>query len=315
LKRILIFFILSFLALSTQALVKTQIRVAELSTVRVGDPIRLGYLITGKVTDSELLDRVYDVVVFEAQNSEGTKVLASTQIAETLRRKLSFQELQHLALKIPETVTVQIRRNFLYPTDIARDIRKQAQNICSGCTVDFDDIQIPEISTSDEVLRTRLDLQNLRMGGSFLVPLHIETSKGKNQIWITGRLSFYKDAPVAKRMIRLGEALSPNDFEFKRVNVTLAKDGVPTLEDLNGNLANRVITIGQTLYFSDLKKEPAALRGQTVRIILGDEGFEVSSSGIAQEGGSKGDLIKVKSSDTQKVLAGVLVDKGTVRVQ
>jgi flagellar basal body P-ring formation protein FlgA len=303
------------LAQPVLAVVKTEIKVSEKSTVRVGDPIRLGYLIPGPVANTELLDKVYDVIVFEALNSEEDKVLTSSQIAQTLRQKLSFQDLQHLALKVPEEVTIQVRRNFLYPTDIARDIRRQAQQICSGCQIQFEDLTLPEFISNEEILKTRLDLQSLRMGGSFLLPLHIETSKGKSQVWVTGKVSFYKDAPVAKRMIRSGESLSSDDFEIKNVNVTLARDGVPTLEEIKDHLAAKMITVGQAIFFSDLKKEPAALRGQMVRILVGDEGFEITSSGIAQEAGSKGDMIKVKSTDTQKVLAGVLVDKGTVRVQ
>lgn len=295
--------------------VRSEVRVAEKSTVRVGDAVRLGTLLVGQIEDTELLNRVYDIQVFEGFTSEGEKTFTSKQLALTLRQKLSFQDLQLLSVKIPEVFTVKAVRNYLYPNDIMRQISQAGRNVCLGCTVEFQDLTLPELKTNQEVLKVTLDSQSVRQSGSFVLPLIVETSNGKSNYWVSGKMNFFRMAPVATRMIKFGERIQSGDFEYRNVNVTFAKDGVPQEAALGGKVAGKTITAGQVIYLGDLKKEAAAQRGQIVKIIVGGEHLEVISSGTAEETGSIGDMIRVKSSDTQKVLSGVLVEKGIVRVE
>lgn len=147
------------------------------------------------------------------------------------------------------------------------------------------------------------------------MPLNIETSKGVLHHWVTGKLAFFRQTPVTTRMINMGERITSSDFVIRKVNVTFAKDGAPQEAELIGKLAGRTLNLGQPIFFGDLKKESAALRGQLVKILLGSDIMEVTASGTAEETGSLGDTIKVKSADTQKILSGVLIDKGTVKVE
>lgn len=307
-------FFLTLISLDTLAL-RAEVRVAEKSTVRVGDPIRLGTLLIGKIEDSALLNRIYDLVVFEAMTSEESRTIKSEELALILRKKLSFLDLQLLSVKIPETFTLRSQRNFIYPADIAREISQQSLVVCAGCTIELQELHLPEIKTQQEILKVRLETKSIHQAGSFLLPLYIETSQGNLHHWVTGRLSFFREGPVTTRMIPVGDRISSSDFTIQKINVTFAKDGAPLPPDLIGKLAGRTLNVGQPIFFGDLKKEPAALRGQMVKIIIGSESMEVTASGIAEENGNLGDRIKVKSSDTQKILSGLLVEKGTVRIE
>lgn len=310
-----VFFLIAALFLSWAFASKSEVRIAEKSTVRVGEPIRLGLLIQDQIADQELSDRIYNLVIFEALTEETEKTYESEELALTLRQKLSFQDLQRLSMKIPDQFKIQARRDFLSQTDIMREISKEASRRCLGCTIEFDDLKLPEMKIKGEILQVRLETQPLKGAGSFLLPLIIETSQGKNALWVTGKISFYKSAPVAKRLLRANERITSDDFEMRKVDVSFAKDGIPTADSLAGKMAARILTVGQPIFAGDLKKEPAAVRGQSVKILIGNENYEIATSGTAEEAGSIGDLIKVKSSETKKLLTGVLVDKGVVRLQ
>lgn len=294
---------------------RAEVRVAEKSTVRVGDPIRLGTLLVGKIDDSELLNRIYDLVIFEAMTSEESRILKSEELALVLRKKLSFLDLQLLSVKIPETFTLRSQRNFIYPSDITREISQRSLMVCGGCTIELQELNLPEVKVSQEILQVHLETQSIHQAGSFLLPLNIETSKGVLHHWVTGKLAFFRQTPVTTRMINMGERITSSDFVIRKVNVTFAKDGAPQEAELIGKLAGRTLNLGQPIFFGDLKKESAALRGQLVKILLGSDIMEVTASGTAEETGSLGDTIKVKSADTQKILSGVLIDKGTVKVE
>jgi flagella basal body P-ring formation protein FlgA len=307
--------ILPFLIASQAHADRYEVRVTEKSTVRLGEPVRLGNLISGQIQDAELSNRLYNLVVFEAIGTEEEKTFKNEELALILRDKLSFQDLQRLSVKIPEQIRIQARRNYLAPNDLIHEISEQARRLCTGCTVEFEDLKIPELKLREEVLQTRLETQNLKSAGSFLLPLQVETSQKKMVYWVTGRISLFKEGPVAKHLIRSGDRILESDVEMKKIDVSFAKDGAPTLEEVSGKISTRTISMGQPIFSADLKREPAATRGQLVKILVGSEGFEVASSGTAEEAGGIGDVIKVKSADTQKLLSGVLVDKATVRIQ
>jgi flagella basal body P-ring formation protein FlgA len=294
---------------------KLEVRIADMSTVRTGDPIRLGTISSGLEKDPILYRRIYDTVVYEPIDSESTQTFTSESLAIILRNKLSMQDLQQVSFKIPESFALKARRNFIYPQDIQHSIVLQAENTCKPCDVIIDDLRIPVVKTQNEILSVNLDTTNLKGAGGFLLPLNMETSQGKNSVWVTGRLSIYKMAPVAKRLIQMNERLTESDFEFKRVNINFTRDGIPAAAELVGKMASHPIGYGQTIFYADLKNELAARRGEIVKLILGDKEFEVSSQGTAEEQGSIGDIIRVKVSDSQKMMSGILVDKGVVRIQ
>lgn len=303
---------------STVFAAKVGLRVSELSTVRVGDPIRLKVLLTDSVQDPDLAQKISQLVVLDSINTEEVKSFQSEDLALILRRKLSFTDLQKLSIKIPETFRLKAVRNYIYPTDIQEQIKQKAQNFCSQCEIVFDDLKIPEIKNSLDMLGMQLDTTGIRGAGGFLLPLKISTSQGVRNMWVNGKLSFYKMAPVAKRLIQSNERVDANDFEMKKTNISFAKDAV--IDDLTsltnkGFMAAKIMNIGDVLYSGDLKKEPAAKRGQAVKLLIGNDTFEVTANGVAEEGGVVGDLIKVRNVDNAKILSGVLVDKGTVRIQ
>lgn len=310
-----IFFLLTAIFISGAFASRSEVRVAEKSTVRVGDPIRLGVLLKGEIQDSELEAKLQNLVVFDAQTDEGEKKYQSEDLALTLRQKLSFQDLQRISIKIPDQFVIQARRNFLYVGDMRRDIIAQALTRCLGCTIVIEDLNLPELKVKGEILQMRLETQALRGAGGFLLPLVVETSQGKSTLWVNGKLSFFKMAPVAKRLLRPNERISSADFEMRKVDVSFARDGVPTAETIVGKVAAKMLVAGQPIFVGDLKPEAATQRGQVIKVLVGNDSFEIATTGTAEEAGSIGDVIKVKSHDTKKLLSGVLIDKGVVRVE
>lgn len=295
---------------------KGTLQVAELSTVRIGDPIRMSVISTADGVERHLNEKLNNIVVLEAVQKEGQFEFASSEIALALRKKLSFQELQQLTLKIPETVKVRAKRNHIYSSDLKNQILMTAGAQCGpSCEVTFNDFRTPEVTANYEVLSYRLDTSTVRGAGSFVLPLQVETSQGRLQLWVTGAIRLHKEALVAKRLVPAGQALTDDDVELRKVDISFSKDGTPTLEDLHGRITARVINVGQTIFFSDLKKAIGATRGQPVKIVIGDGEFEVATQGLAVDAGSIGDQIKVKSSESNKLLSGELIDKGVVKVE
>ena len=52
-----------------------------------------------------------------------------------------------------------------------------------------------------------------------------------------------------------------------------------------------------------------------MKIILGDGTFEVSAQATAEQAGSVGEVIKIKTMDTKKLMSGTLIDLGVVKIE
>lgn len=312
--RFCLVFILFYLTALPSFAERIELKVQELSTVRVGDPVRFGAIAIGEVKDLDLAQKLYEIELFPALKAEEIKEYDSSELALTLRKHLSFTELQRIAVKIPDHFRIRAQKNYIYPSDVKNQISVEAQKFCSGCEVQFDDLRLPTVKGTEEILSVKIDTSSIHAAGSFIVSLQIENSRGRDQYWVTGKFSTYKKALVAKRLLKQGERITSEDVEERRTNITQVRDGIPGLEEIQGKALTKSIQIGQALFFSDLKKELALKRGEPVKIVIATETIEIMSQGIAEESGAIGDTVKVKNTE-QKLFSGKITEPGTVRIQ
>ena len=104
-------------------------------------------------------------------------------------------------------------------------------------------------------------------------------------------------------------------FIVEKREMVNVRDTYQQLANLVGMQANRFLNAGQVVQHSDVKKEQVLKRGQMVKAIVGNNSFEVMISAEAQEGGSVGDVVKIKNLDSQKVFAAKVIERGVVRIE
>jgi flagella basal body P-ring formation protein FlgA len=294
---------------------KAVVRLHELSTVRMNEPILLSQVATFEHVSPSLKEKLQSVVIHEGLSKDGIQDIKNQDLIAMLRNRMSFVDSQKVTFKIPAELKFKASRSHIYAQDLQSQVIAQAQTLCGeNCVVEIEDLHLPLISSQTEVMAYKLDTRALRQAGSFVLPLTVETSKGRQNLWLTGKVRMSQKALVALRMLNPGERVSAEDFRVETVDVSFAKDGVPSLEQLQNRVVSRPVRLGQTLYFGDLKAVNAAERGEPVKIVLGDEAYEVSMMGVAEQSGSLGQAIKVKTAE-KKILVGELIDDRVVRVK
>ncbi len=294
---------------------KIELRINNLSTVRTNSDITLSDLLADPNKTYLLPEHLLNANIADSINSESEVILFGSDLAKKVRQSLSFQELQSYSFIFPQEIKIKAVRNFLSTSSIQRSIMVESQKYCSSCEIVMDELQIDTQGIKGEILSSRIHTENLRGGGSFVIPMIFETSQGKLQKLITGRLSFYQQGLVAKKYLSSGISLQPEDFETQKVNVTFSKDAVPRIDDIRGKILARSLSVGQPIFLGDLKKEVAASRGQTVKILIQGENFEITAEGVAEQSGAPGDVILVKNLNTQKVISALVLEKGVVSLQ
>jgi flagellar basal body P-ring formation protein FlgA len=315
------FFIFIAMAVTANAEIKSprpEISVSANIEVNSDKSILLKDIATVSFATVQQMKHIHSVVLLTAIG-DGQKIfMKNSELVKLIKEKVS--EVPEVAdvkwtYFVSETVTIVGKRNLLPQQGVVNDLTLAIQAKCGDCKVTLRDIKIPVINSKVAYDICALDSDGIRPGGSFLVPVHCYFSGEKKTFWITGSAKVTKNGPVANRQINPGERIAQKDFRMDIVDLTFAKDGVPSSDEIKDQLAARTILLNQPIFKGDLKRELAVTRGQVIRAISGNETFEVTSQVVAEEQGHIGDMIKVKNTETQRTLSGQIVERGVVRVQ
>ncbi|QDK44080.1 flagella basal body P-ring formation protein FlgA [Bdellovibrio sp. ZAP7] len=301
------------LLISTQAFARPEISIPATVEISQRPLLRLGDVAVVKGANESLVAQIESIVIREdarelliSQKLEAKEVL--TILKNEMENNEDFRNSKP-AFRIPSVVKVEFAKTPVSRQEVERKITNYLTARCADC-----EYKITIQSTPNPANRTwDLDMSQLSTKGGFLLPVRDGDSR---QIkWISGTIRVSKLTPVTTKLISQGERVNSQDLQMQMVDVTFAKDSGLRIEDANGQLAARALPVGTPVWASDLKREPAAKRGQIVKAIIGDDSFEISVNVQAEDTGYVGDLIKVKNLETQKVLSAIIAEKGVVKLQ
>jgi flagella basal body P-ring formation protein FlgA len=220
-------------------------------------------------------------------------------------------------LRIPSRVTIARRTFHLSASDIEANLKLQFRPLCEDCEFEISGLSVPAIGEriaagSTWKIRTRAELPR----GSFSYPLEINNEDGtRRTFWVGGTLIVRRSVPVAGRMLGIGEKIGAEDFSIQKREVTFATDSIASASDIGFSVVARQIAGGQVIWRSNLRRELAVKLGDSVKVMIGTDAWVITADGVAQGSGYVGDLIKVKIPHTQKMVSGLLREKGLVEVQ
>lgn len=286
--------------------IPAQVEISQRPLLRLSDIARLSQ------GSANLLAFMDDVVLREdardlvlSSNMNAQEIL--TKVRAIMKNRDDIRALNP-SFKIPSQVKVSFSKEAISRDEVTRKISNHLNVTCPSCEYRVSVTKTP-VPTQKE---WDLDFSQMSTKGGFLLPLR----EGSDQIkWISGTIRVSQLTPVATRLILQGERVQSGDVRMVMTDVTYAKDSVVRAEDIQGQIAARSLAVGTPIWTSDLKREPAAKKGQIVKAMLGDETFEISVNMQAEDNGFIGDLIKVKNIETQKVMSGLVVEKGVVKLQ
>ncbi len=274
-----------------------------ISVFQVAELKELSGVAFNEIAKMPLVDKI------ETQDS---LTLSGEDVSKKLRALVRNSEvLKKLnpAFKIPAEIRIKIRQEGFSKIDLEKTLRNILAARCGVCTFQIRFNSLPKLPSKG----WNIDWDQEIRYGSFMIPV-LEEGRFINK-WITGVARVQKQVPVARKLIRFGERLQAEDLEMLETDITFVKEETPAMDQIVGLIANRSLTPRLPIVLSDLKREPAARRGQVVKALVGDQNFEVSINASAEESGFVGDVIKIKNSETQKIMSATVIEKGVVKVQ
>ncbi len=134
-------------------------------------------------------------------------------------------------------------------------------------------------------------------------------------IYVPARVSIYRKVLVAARPLPRGTRLSAADVRMTRKDVdNLAYGYLSDPTAVQGKLLRRLVPAGMALDPEMLESPPLVKRGQQVVLLAEIGGLQVRMTGLALATGAAGDSIKVRNLSSRRVVEGVIVRTGVVRV-
>lgn len=148
--------------------------------------------------------------------------------------------------------------------------------------------------------RTTLRVSCASAGWSFMVPLIIHG---------------FQKVVVAQNAIARDETITASALALEEKEISPAISGYFTdLAQVSGHIAKRAIGADQILTASMVKSPDIISKGQSVIIEAASGSFAIRTAGTALTNGGMGDTIKVRNTESGRVVEGVVVSDGKIRV-
>lgn len=133
---------------------------------------------------------------------------------------------------------------------------------------------------------------------------------------VTARVSRSGDVVVAARPLARLEPLTASSVKLLRVDLgAVPSEAYVRLEEVAGLRAKRAIAAGTVLTPALLDSPPLVRRGEMVKLVAGNESFQITAMGEARRDGRKGEQIPVLNLSSRREVFGRVVEPGVVRVE
>jgi flagella basal body P-ring formation protein FlgA len=132
---------------------------------------------------------------------------------------------------------------------------------------------------------------------------------------LSGRYMVMNEVPVLKRSIRNGELISEADIEIKPFpEVRSGSDTISDISDLIGKTPVHSISPSRPIKTTEISAPYLIKKNSLVQMRYKTPAMEITTTGLALEGGLKGDVIEVRNTSSKKTIRAIVTDSNTVDI-
>lgn len=133
-------------------------------------------------------------------------------------------------------------------------------------------------------------------------------------IYLGFQIALRGPALVARWPLGSRQPIKAGEVELREVDYEAPPGEYPRLmEQLEGAMTSRPIPAGQALTQDRLTRQQTVRAGQRVKVLLQGSGFEVAQEGVALNGATPGEVVRVRVQ-SGKLIQGLATADGRVRL-
>lgn len=296
LSNLILLLIVAFGAISERVFAREQIEIPKEWIIfpTSSEKITLAQLI-GKPVSPEF-DSQAQKIYWETQGKDQLTLSELHSVLRTLKNRPS--------MIIPTQVTL-VRPKVMSEKVVVQMILRELQSRCVSCEFKISLNRLPALALEDSI-----DVSQIKSMGSFAIPAKL---KEQTQ-WVTGQVQRFELVPTVSHLVNMGEAVTPADVRWKRMDTTYVRDEIADLSGIQKSTAAVSLFPGNVLLARHFKKSLLIKRGQLVNATIRQNQIEVRTSLEAKEDGTDGAVIQLKVPRTDRVLSGKVVSSDEVEL-
>ena len=141
------------------------------------------------------------------------------------------------------------------------------------------------------------------------------TADGGWSIYVSARVDVFGPVLIARQPLARGIVVQDSDLELVERNLANLPYGYYSdSQPIAGMLAKRTIAAATVITPQMLQAPKLVKRGQRVTVIAESGALSISTVGKALGDGKSGDTIRVRAEGSQRVVDGVVVSQGVIKV-
>jgi flagella basal body P-ring formation protein FlgA len=317
-----------------------RVRLRQVASVDAG-PVTLGDVLTFSETDPALAERVSSITIMDELHAGGVGVVTHAQVA---------QRLDHLGVNMSRVLLGGAARcRVSRPAPAAVEHEGEEADLFAESRVPSPDSE----RTLAYLLQAHVDNELADLGGTAEIRferagqeyLQLTTPPWEFRISSVGRerlglrefrvlirrdgkaqrkaevyahVRMVRQAVVAARPLSLGNTVRREDVTLETRVFGPGDDiGLASIDEAIGQQVRRFVAAGELVPSGALKSVDLVRRSRPVTLLGGSANVELRTTGVAMDSGMLGDTVRVRvgqSRDDRKVLRGVVVSLGTVRL-
>ena len=134
-------------------------------------------------------------------------------------------------------------------------------------------------------------------------------------IYVPVSLEIYADVVVATRSLARGTILETADLQYKRMNTSKLSHGhIKDISRIVGMELRRPAGPGEHLLLSSMREAKVIAKGDSVVLEARNSTISVATRGTALAAGEKGQQIKVRNNQSERVVDATVLGPGRVAV-
>ena len=136
------------------------------------------------------------------------------------------------------------------------------------------------------------------------------------QLHLPVRIDIYDDIALNKTPLLKGQTIDANNIHYRKKKITNLHQGYfAKLDSIERLQAKRNLASNSILSSANVAPKLLVISGQRVTILLKINGLEIKSAGLALQSASLGQLVKIKNTQSNKIIEGTVSSEGQVTIR
>lgn len=170
-----------------------------------------------------------------------------------------------------------------------------------------------QLEKCSDLLIPEVEFGNLSQN-NFTVKVSCSSPK-KWAVRVPIKVQLFKQIVVTTQQLMRDHLIGAADLQLSRQDVSQLSDGYfQSIDELIGMAAQKPIPSGAVIKHHMLKRPTLVHRGEIVKIVISMPGLTIEGTGIAQNDGAKGEMVKVKNSRSNKIVDAMVSDFGATTI-